>query len=344
MMAISKRYPAGAKFLAITLALFALPIFRTTAAPLDEWCAQVKLPSSIVICGDPELRTLAVERQQAFDSAEAGLNPDQQRELLADQNSWVRSYATSCGVPRDAPAPNPVPASVKACFKRAGEARIAYLRAYGSGLRRSAPQPVPAVPTPSSADAAVDDLGDLIRLWSEANNKCRGGSGDAATDAACARRKTYGDKLDELGWCYGEEGQFGYQFEWHKCDRNSFHSHQDRKNVGPDLADQEREAGTLQYDLKLVERNQTLDTLDARVFQCAYNQTKADLMNGERNYDKIMDYVVGIRSDQIRRGSCGSMFLSVYTFKGIDMTPVEARTHIVGLVKSAINSVLDESR
>ena len=35
-------------------------------------------------------------------------------------------------MPQGAPPPNPVPDSVKACFVRAGKARIAYLHGYGT--------------------------------------------------------------------------------------------------------------------------------------------------------------------------------------------------------------------
>jgi Superinfection immunity protein len=107
---------------------------QARADQFDEWCKTVKLPSSIIVCGDPELRALAIERQHAFEAAQAGLSPDQQRELLADQNGWVKSYAAACGAPQGAPPPNPVPDSVKACFMHASEKRIAYLRGYGAGI------------------------------------------------------------------------------------------------------------------------------------------------------------------------------------------------------------------
>lgn len=117
-------------------------------------CSNITLPSTAVICGDPELRRLAAERQEAFNEAMARLDPAQQKALLADQTGWVRSYATACGVPPNRPAPDPVPAAVKECFDQAGRARIAYLRAYGA--------PPAATPTtakrptaPSVASAAA---------------------------------------------------------------------------------------------------------------------------------------------------------------------------------------------
>src|SRR5678809_1407964 len=52
---------------AVALFLLACPMSAASAAPLDEWCAQVTLPASIAICSDPDLRVLAIERQRAFD-------------------------------------------------------------------------------------------------------------------------------------------------------------------------------------------------------------------------------------------------------------------------------------
>ena len=85
-----------------------------------------------------ELRTLAIERIGAFVEAEARLSPEQQKALLADQNDWVRSYTRVCGLSDMPPALTLAP-EVKACMARAGSARIAYLRAYGS---YSAPPPL----------------------------------------------------------------------------------------------------------------------------------------------------------------------------------------------------------
>jgi hypothetical protein len=59
----------------------------------------------------------------------------------------------------------------------------------------------------------------LISQWQEQNTTCRGGSGDSAeTLAACNKREAIGTKLQAVGWCYGREGEYGYQMEWHACD------------------------------------------------------------------------------------------------------------------------------
>jgi TonB family protein len=101
-------------------------------APLDEWCAQVKLPSSIAVCSDGELRALATERQRAYDEARARLNLEQQKALLADQQGWVASYPPACGVARDVAPALPLSPAIKDCMIQAGRARIAYLKAYGA--------------------------------------------------------------------------------------------------------------------------------------------------------------------------------------------------------------------
>jgi uncharacterized protein len=117
-------------------------------------CSDVRLPSSFVICSDPELIRLADKRQKDFDEIITRLPPQQRKELLADDQGWVNSYATACGVLPDKPAPNPVPVTVKACFKRATEARIAYLNAYGKTASAAQPS-APEAPAATAAPQAV---------------------------------------------------------------------------------------------------------------------------------------------------------------------------------------------
>jgi predicted aspartyl protease len=109
--------------------IMSMALGAAVAAAFD--CAGVTLPSSSVICSDPELMQLADERQEAFNEARARVGEDRFPQLWEDQKAWVRSYASACGVPADSPAPIPVPTSVVACFKQAALARIAYLRGYG---------------------------------------------------------------------------------------------------------------------------------------------------------------------------------------------------------------------
>jgi hypothetical protein len=80
------------------LLLFACAAASARADPMDDWCRTVKLPSSIAICSDPELRALTAERQQVYDETNARLDPAGQTALLADQTGWVRLYTATCGL------------------------------------------------------------------------------------------------------------------------------------------------------------------------------------------------------------------------------------------------------
>src|ERR1700730_6396047 len=100
--------------LALLLTVFLA--FRAEAAPLDEWCAQVKAPSSIALCSDPELRALAVERQQVFNAARGRIGEARYPELAADQGAWVASYLKACGIAQDVPPPLPLATSVRNCM------------------------------------------------------------------------------------------------------------------------------------------------------------------------------------------------------------------------------------
>jgi TonB family protein len=137
-------------------------------------CTGVKLPSSIVICSDPELIRLADQRQQVFNEVRWGIDPQRDKELLADQTGWVRSYATACSVPPNAPPPDPVPTAVKECFKRAAEARIAYIRAYGATGASAIVQPAQAAAqTTPTAPASTVSPGYRAALsaWLESHNR-----------------------------------------------------------------------------------------------------------------------------------------------------------------------------
>ena len=58
----------------------------------------------------------------------------------------------------------------------------------------------------------------LIGAERAANSLCGGGSGNSnSTWEACGRRDALEQVLGEIGWCYGREGEAGYQMEWHRC-------------------------------------------------------------------------------------------------------------------------------
>jgi len=94
-------------------------------------CSGATLPSSIVICSDPELIRLADERQEAIFEARARIGEGAWPAFWENQKAWVRSYALACGIPQDRPPPLPVPTSIRECFRHAAEARITFVRSYG---------------------------------------------------------------------------------------------------------------------------------------------------------------------------------------------------------------------
>lgn len=64
----------------------------------------------------------------------------------------------------------------------------------------------------------------LIKLWRSENEYCRGGSYNDATapGGPCDRRERISQKLATVNWCYGREGEFGYQHSWHRCGPRSY--------------------------------------------------------------------------------------------------------------------------
>jgi uncharacterized protein YecT (DUF1311 family) len=143
----------------------ARPNFPALGDGLDDWCKTAELPSSIAICSDRELRALVLERQRAYDGAKAGLNPDQQKALLADQNEWVRTYPRTCGL-TDAPQSLPLAPAIKDCMAEAGRARIAYLKAYG--LASPPPEEVSAPPLGTSSFPSRDAYCETVQSVSAA--------------------------------------------------------------------------------------------------------------------------------------------------------------------------------
>jgi hypothetical protein len=71
-----------------------------------------------------------------------------------------------------------------------------------------------------TTDRKVHDPVRIISQWQDQNGDCRGGPGDSdETMKACDRREAIGAKLEAVGWCYGRDGEYGYQMDWHICGR-----------------------------------------------------------------------------------------------------------------------------
>ena len=97
--------------LILTLA-FGFMLANGAAKAFD--CSSATLPSSIVICSDPELIRLADERQEAISEARARIGEEAWPALWENQ----RSYALARGIPQDRPPPLPVPTSIRGWLHR----------------------------------------------------------------------------------------------------------------------------------------------------------------------------------------------------------------------------------
>ncbi len=62
-----------------------------------------------------------------------------------------------------------------------------------------------------------------VGLWHRENQLCRGSSDPTVVAASCGARDTYDRQLKNMGWCYGQKGQAGFEMKWHKCTAKSYH-------------------------------------------------------------------------------------------------------------------------
>lgn len=75
-----------------------------------------------------------------------------------------------------------------------------------------------ALSTPVAAQSAKE----LISIYRDLNEMCRGGAGnEQATTQACETRNKVSKLLKAKGYCYGKKGQGGYQMDWHRCGPSS---------------------------------------------------------------------------------------------------------------------------
>jgi len=70
--------------------------------------------------------------------------------------------------------------------------------------------------TGDASAARNAEVKSLLAQARELNRRCRGTEG-ATNPAVCEQRDAKFDELNNVGWCYGKEGEFGYQQEWHMC-------------------------------------------------------------------------------------------------------------------------------
>lgn len=142
---------------------FAAPASFLRGDVLDQWCRGSTTASLTVVCGDDELRALAVQRLYAFEEAKARLNEDQQKTLIDDQNKWALSYPQACGLNANVQPSLPLAAPMKDCLEKAGRDRLKYLKDYGlpdadktdasTAAPASPTPPAPATPTPAPSQS-----------------------------------------------------------------------------------------------------------------------------------------------------------------------------------------------
>jgi hypothetical protein len=115
-------------------------------------CKHARLPAQQVACSSPELMKVLDERDRVFAQVRARLKGKELAALVADEREWVKNYPKSCGVPAKGTLPTPIAKETIACFKRASEERITYLRQYGQPKAAAAPMPAsPAAPSENTA-------------------------------------------------------------------------------------------------------------------------------------------------------------------------------------------------
>lgn len=122
---------------------------------LDQWCKGSTTALLTAICGDDDLRALAVQRLYAFEEAKARLSADQQKTLIADQNGWAMSYPQTCGLNADVQPTLPLAPRLRDCLEKAGRARLEYLKDYGlPAAQKEAASPPAQAPAAAPAPAA----------------------------------------------------------------------------------------------------------------------------------------------------------------------------------------------
>ncbi|HVH80224.1 MAG TPA: hypothetical protein VM782_12590 [Stellaceae bacterium] len=161
---------------------------------LDEWCKGTITALNMAMCGDADLRALAIERLHLFEEARGRLSADQQKILAADQNGWAMSYPQGCGLRADVPPPLPLQPSVKECLANAGRERLVYLRDYRpsmtSGAATSPAANNPSTGAPSTQLTPVANnpatAGPAAPLTPTADNPAPGSPSAPPTPAASA--------------------------------------------------------------------------------------------------------------------------------------------------------------
>lgn len=74
----------------------------------------------------------------------------------------------------------------------------------------------------AGAEAQPAPVEHLFDIEKDLDTLCRGSAeGGVLRDDICEVRDKAVKALYSLGYCYGKEGQAGYQMKWHRCGRGS---------------------------------------------------------------------------------------------------------------------------
>lgn len=88
---------------------------------------------------------------------------------------------------------------------------------YGASLAR------PNLPPPGAkkVQEPPPKVARMIDTARSLDGRCRGAEGADPSSTVCGERDAAFDAVNEVGWCFGKEDQFGYQHEWHACGPDS---------------------------------------------------------------------------------------------------------------------------
>lgn len=76
----------------------------------------------------------------------------------------------------------------------------------------------PLTPT----DEFPEGIAEMIAIARDLDSRCRGTEGADPTSTACKDRDIAFKAVRFVGWCYGREGEFGYQHDWYPCGAGSY--------------------------------------------------------------------------------------------------------------------------
>jgi hypothetical protein len=100
------------------------------------------------------LRQQALLRNKLFDLARQKLNPTEYTALSENQNRWIKSYTSACGVAVDDPIPSiPISQSVIECYRKSSHARTEYLTSLLGASTPATTPPSSIIPAPALPDA-----------------------------------------------------------------------------------------------------------------------------------------------------------------------------------------------